>query len=109
MALDFNSYGGKLYVIPNDLNVFSTYWSQEPFRQAGAAPPPVDWRAGGFDHGALLDAARRLTDRNTPGAERYGILVEPVVNSTLPVPVVERRRRAQPRSAPLRAGQPAGP
>ena len=84
VALDFNSYGGKLYVIPNDLNVFATYWSQEPFRQGGVTPPPVDWRAGGFDHGALLDAARRLTDRNTAGAERYGILVEPVVNSTLP-------------------------
>lgn len=84
VALDFNSFGGKLFVMPNDLNVFATYWSQELFRQAGVAPPPTDWRSPAFDQNALLEAARRLTDRNVAGSERYGLLVQPNINWTLP-------------------------
>lgn len=84
VALDFNSFGGQLLVMPNDLNVFATYWSQELFRQTGAAAPPADWRSTGFTHGALLDTARRLTDRSAPGNERFGLLVQPTINWTLP-------------------------
>ena len=85
VALDFNSFGGKLFVMPNDLNVFATYWAEQLFRQTGATPPPTDWRASGFDQAALLDAARRLTDRSAgSGNERFGFLVQGNINSTLP-------------------------
>ncbi len=84
VALDFNSFGGKLLVMPNDLNVFATYWSEELFRQTGATSPPADWRSSGFDHSALLDTARRLTDRGPTGNERYGLLVQANTNWTLP-------------------------
>ena len=85
VALDFNSFGGKLFVMPNDLNVFATYWAEHLFRQTGATPPPTDWRATGFDQGALLDAARRLTDRSAgSGNERFGLLVQATINATLP-------------------------
>ena len=85
VAVDFNSFGGKLFVMPNDLNVFATYWAEQLFRQTGATPPPTDWRATGFDQAALLDAARRLTDRSGgSGSERFGFLVQGNINSTLP-------------------------
>ena len=84
VALDFNSFGGKLYVMPNDLNVSATYWSQEPFGQSGVPAPPADWRSTAFDQPGLLEAARRLTDRSVGGAERYGFLVQPNLNWALP-------------------------
>ena len=85
VALDFNSFAGKLFVMPNDLNVFATYWAEPLFRQTGATPPPTDWRATGFDTAALLDTAKRLTDRSAgSGNERFGLLVQPLINSTLP-------------------------
>jgi multiple sugar transport system substrate-binding protein len=93
VALDFNSFGGKLYVVPNDLNVFATYWNTELFQQAGVTAPPVDWKSAGFDLAALLDAARRLTVREggagaAGGAisplDRYGMLIQPTVQPLLP-------------------------
>jgi multiple sugar transport system substrate-binding protein len=85
VAIDFNSLSGKLYVMPNDLNVFATYWSQELFRRGGATPPPTDWRSAAFDQQALLDTAKRLTDRSgSGGTERFGLLIQPNVQWLLP-------------------------
>ncbi len=84
VALDFNSFGGKLYVMPNDLNVFATYWNQELFRQAGMPAPPTDWKANGFDMEALLDVSRRVTLRDGSGGagstDRYGLWVQPATS-----------------------------
>jgi multiple sugar transport system substrate-binding protein len=71
--------------MPNDLNAFATYWNPALFRQAGVPAPPTDWRSPAFDREALLDAARRTTDRNAgSGAERFGLVVEPSVQWLLP-------------------------
>jgi multiple sugar transport system substrate-binding protein len=84
VSLDFNSFNGKLYVMPNDLNVFATYVNTELFRQAGVPVPPTDWKSNAFDMGGLLDAARRLTARDgggTGGAgDRYGLWVQPTMS-----------------------------
>jgi multiple sugar transport system substrate-binding protein len=85
VALDFNSFGGKLYVMPNDLNVFALYWNQELFRQNGVAAPPDQWSGTAFDQAALLDAARRLTKRDGGPNDRYGILVQADLMWVLPL------------------------
>jgi multiple sugar transport system substrate-binding protein len=85
VALDFNTFGGKLLVIPNDLNVFSMYWNVELFRQSGVTPPPDQWSGTAFDQGALLDAARRLTRREGAATDRYGIWVQPELMWVLPL------------------------
>jgi multiple sugar transport system substrate-binding protein len=84
VAIEFNSFGGKLLVMPNDLNVFATYWNQELFRQSGVAAPPVEWSGTAFDHNALLDAARRLTKREGGASDRYGLWVQSDVQWVLP-------------------------
>ena len=60
------SVGGKVYGIPNEINVYALNYNKKLFEEAGIAAPPKTWEE-------LKDAAAKLTDASA-GRQGFGMI-----------------------------------
>jgi multiple sugar transport system substrate-binding protein len=61
-------YQGKIYAVPEELDIMALAYNKDLFDEAGVAYPTEDW-----DWDDLLDAATKLTRTTDDGRQTYGI------------------------------------
>lgn len=76
VMISYDTYQGRLYALPNDINCYGLFCNIGLFQKAGQKLPPQEWNAPGWTWDDLRATALALSWRNGQGrATEFGFAV----------------------------------
>jgi multiple sugar transport system substrate-binding protein len=72
VCMQLTTWKGKVYGLPDDLNLLGLYYNKDLFDKAGVAYPPTTWGAPNWSWQDFADTARKLTVTSGGQATQYG-------------------------------------
>ena len=72
VCMQLTTWKGKVYGLPDDLNLLGLYYNKDLFDKAGVAYPPTTWGAPNWTWQDFEDTARKLTVTNGGATTQFG-------------------------------------
>ncbi|MGI8912832.1 MAG: ABC transporter substrate-binding protein [Chloroflexota bacterium] len=72
VCMQLTTWKGKVYGLPDDLNLLGLYYNKDLFDKAGVQYPPTTWGVANWTWQDFEDTARKLTVANGGQTTQYG-------------------------------------